>query len=124
MHLTQPNSTTGGALRQFSTKFGIPSEKRKQRTFIGAYNDEGVHPYFLVEQINGPKIRYHKALFDLGENFIKIDTHGETVDDSFSVKPVWNEKERTCKLHLKDDEDRPYEVWEISYMALSKLFFE
>ena len=28
MHLTQPNSTTGGALRQFSTKFGIPSNHR------------------------------------------------------------------------------------------------
>ena len=93
---------------------GLSDGQRGGRKFKFNSNEEGTHPFFTVEEEGGDM----SVEFLLTPHSIRVNGGGEIV----SFYPRWNIAERTCKL-CQRDKDTPLEVWEISQMALSPIFF-
>ena len=93
---------------------GLNDGQRGGRRFNFNSNGEGTHPFFTVEEQEGDM----RVSFQLTGHSIKVNGGGQF----FSLYPLWNAAARTCKLY-KRNKERPFEVWEISQMALHPIFF-
>ena len=98
----------------------LPLNRHVGRSFRFETCDEGTRTMLRVEQtspITGdirPQVGFEKY-----SSYIMVNGGGV----QFSVRPRWDEGAQRCRLFIRDD-DRAYEVWEISQRALIKLFFE
>ena len=77
-------------------------------------NGEGTHPFFTVEEQGGDM----RVSFELTGHSIRVNGGGQV----FSLYLLWDAAARTCKL-FKRDNKMPFEVWEVSQMALHPIFF-
>ena len=93
---------------------GLNDGQRFGRRFNFTSNGEGTHPFFTVEEQAGDM----RVSFKLKGQSIRVNGGGQF----FSLYPLWNAADRTCKLYKRDNE-RPFDVWEISQMALHPIFF-
>ena len=93
---------------------GLCDGQRGGRKFKFNSNEEGTHPFFTVEEEGGDM----SVEFLLTPRSIRVKGGEEIV----SFYPRWSNAERACKL-FERDKDTPLEVWEISQMALSPIFF-
>lgn len=93
---------------------GLDDGQRGGRRFNFNISGEGTHPFFTVEEQG----RDTRVSFQLTPGSIRVDVDGQV----FSLYPLWNAEERTCKLRKRDD-TRPLDVWEISQLALHSVFF-
>ena len=94
---------------------GLLASDRSDRTFRIDSNDEGVTPFFRVyAEPDGPSVT-----FDLKRSAIVIGTY----EGNLFVQPRWEPSASKCRLYVKNDGNHPYEVWQISQLALIDLFF-
>ena len=93
---------------------GLNDGQRVGRRFNFNSNGEGTYPFFTVEEQGGDM----RVEFKLTPHSIRVNGGGQV----FSLYPLWSAVDRICKLYKRDDE-RPFDVWEISQMALHPIFF-
>ena len=100
--------------RDVSDFNGLTEEQRGGRRFAFSANGEGTRPFFTVEEQGGDM----RVSFQLGHNSIAVSGGGQ----AFTTSLFWNAAARTCKLQRRDNKE-PFDVWEISQMALYPIFF-
>ena len=93
---------------------GLNDGQSGGRRFTFNSNGEGTYPFFTVEEQGGDM----RVEFKLTPHSIRVNGGGQV----FSLYPLWAAAARTCKLYKRDNE-RPFDVWEVSQMALYPIFF-
>ena len=93
---------------------GLNDGQRGERRFEFNSNGEGMQPFFTVEEQGGDMC----VSFRLTNQSIEVNGGGQ----AFFASPRWNTAARICKLYKRDGEG-PFEVWEISQMALYPILF-
>ena len=106
------------ATRDIQEAHKVDAITKGKFTFDIQREDRTNVPTFTVRRsMNGSPL--DKVLFEQGRNEIQISFTGGA--DPVTIRPQWDAENLRCDLLVGD---RPHEPWEVSRIALERMFFQ